>query len=139
MNCIVVIGNIAREPETRTTQSGVAVTTFTVAVQRERRNANGTYDADFLPVVAWRHNSDYVSRYLHKGSKVAVEGSVQTRSYDAQDGSKRFVTEIIADRVEGLDRRENTQPTQTAQPQKPAEPAGADDFTEVEDDSLPFD
>lgn len=141
MNRAIIIGNIATDLETRTTQSGVSVTTFRVAVQRERRNQNGTYDADFLPVVAWRYNSDYVSKYLHKGSKIAVEGSIQTRSYDAQDGSKRFVTEIIADRVEGLDRRENTQaqPAQPVHPQKPAEPAGADDFTEVDDDSLPFD
>jgi len=140
MNKIIVTGNIAREPESRTTQSGVSVCTFTVAVQRTVKNANGTYDADFLPVVAWRQTADYVARYLHKGSKVAVEGSVQTRSYDAQDGSKRYVTEIIADRVEGLDRRENndnrsvSRPAQQAAPQQPA----ANDFTEVEDDSLPF-
>ena len=146
MNKCVIVGNIAREPESRTTQGGVSVATFTVAVQREFRNANGTYDADFLPVVAWRQAADYVTRYLHKGSKVAVDGSIQTRSYDAQDGSKRYVTEIIANRVEGLDRRENNdsrpvsngqqQPRQAAQQ---TTPPASDDFSEVDDDQLPFD
>lgn len=134
MNRIFVTGNIARDPEARTTQSGLSVCTFTVAVQRSVKNANGTYDADFLPVVAWRQTADFVSRYLHKGSKVAVEGSVQTRSYDAQDGSKRYVTEIIADRVEGMEPRNSNGGNRPA----PQAPQGADDFTEVDDDELPF-
>lgn len=144
MNKVVIIGNIARDPEAFTTQTGITRSTFTVAVQRSVKNANGTYDADFLPVVAWRQTADFVNRYLTKGSKVAVEGSVQTRSYEAQDGSKRYVTEIIADRVESLGSRNDGQqaarPAQHPQAQHaPQEPQGADDFTEIDDDSeLPF-
>ena len=140
MNKAFLIGRLTKEPEAYTTQGGVSRSNFTLAVQRDHRNANGTYDADFLNVVAWRQTADYINRYMHKGSMVAVEGSIQTRSYDAQDGSKRHVTEIIADHVQGLDRRENTQ--QGARPAQqqaaPAQPEGADDFSEVQDSELPF-
>lgn len=102
-----------------------------MAVQRDHKNQNGTYDADFLPVVAWRQTADFVNKYLHKGSRVAVNGSIQTRTYDAQDGSKRYVTEIIANRVEGLG-----DPNHNGQQQAPQQ--GMNDFTEVEDSELPF-
>lgn len=127
---------MANDPEAFTTQSGISRSGFKVAVQRDHKNQNGTYDADFLPVVAWRQTADYVNKYLHKGSRVAVNGSIQTRSYDAQDGSKRYVTEIIADRVEGLgdpNRDGQRQQATQAAPQQ-----GANDFTEVDDDQLPF-
>lgn len=128
---------MTRDPEARTTQSGISSSTMTVAVQRKFKNQNGTYDADFLNVVAWRQTADYCNKYLHKGSKVAVEGSIQTRSYDAQDGSKRYVTEIIADHVEGLDSR-NSENKPAANPAARASQSTMDDFTGVDDDGLPF-
>ena len=127
MNKVMIIGNLAHDPKGFTTQSGVTSSTFTVAVQRRFANAQGVREADFLTVVAWRGTADFCNRYLTKGRKVAVEGSLQTRSFDAQDGSKRHVVEIIADHVETLDKRETT--AQSA----PGE------FKEVEDDELPFD
>ena len=126
MNKVILIGNLASDVESRTTSSGVANCTFRLAVQRRFTNANGVREADFLPVVCWRQTAELCSKYLMKGSKVAIEGSIQTRSYDAQDGTKRYVTEIIADGVEFLTRREDQ--AQTAQT----------GFVEVEDDSLPF-
>ena len=138
MNKVIITGRITKDPEAFTTQSGISRSTFTVAVQRPRKNQQGTYDSDFLPVVAWRQTADYVNRYLHKGSKIAVEGSIQTRSYDAQDGSKRYVTEILADHVEGLDSRENGAQTATRPAQPAAQEQGANDFTEVDDQELPF-
>jgi single-strand DNA-binding protein len=140
MNHVTIIGRLARDPEARTTQGGVSTSTMTVAVNRRYRNKDGQYDADFLPVVAWRQTADYCNRYLRKGSKVAVEGSIQTRNYTAQDGSKRYVTEIIADHVEGLDSRNadgNSATTGNAAPQQ-SQDAGKDDFTEVMDEDLPF-
>ena len=104
----------------------------------------GVREADFIPVVAWRQSADFVNRYLTKGSKVAVEGSMQVRSYDAQDGSKRYVTEVIADSVESLatvgDGQARAPSPWTTGPPPPAPPAGPamNDFTEVEDDELPF-
>ena len=105
MNKAILIGNLTRDPEARTTQSGVSVTTFTIAVNRRFTNAQGVREADFINIVAWRQTAELCARYLSKGRKVAVEGSIQTRSYDAQDGSKRYVTEIIADSVESVGSR----------------------------------
>ena len=102
MNKAILIGNLARDPETRTTASGVTVCQFTIAVNRRYVNQQGVREADFIPIVAWRQTAELCSRYLSKGRKVAIDGRLQTRSYDAQDGSKRHVTEVIAEQVEFL-------------------------------------
>jgi len=102
MNKVFLVGNLTRDPETRTLGSGVTMCTFSIAVNRRFANANGTREADFLNIVTWRQLAETCSRYLAKGRKVSVIGSIQTRSYDAQDGSKRHVTEIVADEVEFL-------------------------------------
>lgn len=133
MNKVILVGNIASEPESRTTQSGVAQCSFRLAVQRRFKNANGEREADFLQIVCWRQTAEFAQRYLSKGRKVAVEGSIQTRSYEAQDGSKRYVTEIIADGVEAVGGREEG--AQSAQ--KPAQNHQVG-FTEVGEDELPF-
>jgi single-strand DNA-binding protein len=106
-----------------------------VAVQRRFKNADGNRDADFLTVVAWRQSADFCNKYLKKGQKVAVEGSVQKRSYTAQDGSKRWVTEIVADSVEALG-SPNSDHGPTPPPSR--DDASPDEFTEVDDDELPF-
>ena len=142
MNSVIIIGNLASDPEAYTTQGGVSRSSFRVAVRRRFSNANGEHESDFLPVVAWRNTAEFCNRYLKKGAKVAVEGSIQTRSYDAQDGSKRYVTEIIAENVESLSRSDGgargearPQPNRNAAP-APSMPEG---FTPVEEDSdLPF-
>ena len=97
MNHAFIIGNLTKDPEQRTTQNGISVCTFTVAVSR----SYGKDEADFIPVVAWRGLAESCGKNLHKGNRVAVCGSIQTRSYDAQDG-KRYVTEILADEVKFL-------------------------------------
>ena len=139
MNRVILIGNLANDPESRTTQSGIAQCSFRLAVQRRFKGANGERDTDFLPVVCWRQTAEFAQRYLAKGRKVAVEGSIQTRSYDAQDGSRRYVTEIIADSVEAVGgREEGAQDAQGAQSaQEPAQNHQMG-FTEVDDDDLPF-
>ena len=141
MNKAILIGNLARDPETRTTASGVTVCQFTIAVNRRYVNQQGVREADFIPIVAWRQTAELCSRYLSKGRKVAVEGVIQVRSYDAQDGSKRYVTEIIADNVEFADSRPDGARSRTDNPPPPPEPAGfqpSNGFTEVDDDELPF-
>lgn len=145
MNRAILIGNLASDPESRTTQSGIAQCSFRLAVQRRFKGANGERETDFLPIVCWRQTAEFAQKYLAKGRKVAVEGSIQTRSYDAQDGSKRYVTEIIADSVEAVGGREdgaqnaqNAQNVQNARgAQKPAQNRQMG-FTEVNDDELPF-
>ena len=99
MNRAIIIGRLTKDPEMRTTSGGIANTTFTVAVNRNFTSQNGEREADFLNCVAWRKQAENIAKFCTKGSQVAVEGRIQTRSYDAQDGSKRYVTEIIADNV----------------------------------------
>jgi single-strand DNA-binding protein len=141
MNKVILIGNLCDNPEAYTTQSGISRSTFRIAVQRRFANAQGVREADFLPVIAWRQTAEFCNKYLLKGRKVAVEGSIQTRSYDAQDGSKRYVTEIIADSVEALGSREDNRPAEApATPTQRNEQQRMDTsgFTEVEDDQLPW-
>lgn len=99
MNKVILIGRLTRDPEMRTTPSGVATTSFTIAVQRNYANAQGDREADFINCVAWRKQAENIAKYCIKGSQVAVDGRIQTRNYDAQDGTKRYVTEVIADNV----------------------------------------
>ena len=103
MNKVFLIGNLTRDPEMRSTQSGVAVCNFTIAVNRRFRNPQtGQQETDFLNVIAWRQLAELCSKYLAKGRKVAVAGSIQTRQYEAKDGSKRTAWDIVADEVEFL-------------------------------------
>lgn len=99
MNKVILIGRLTRDPEMNTTPSGIANTRFSVAVQRTFTNQNGEREADFINCVAWRKQAENIAKYCSKGSQVAVEGRIQVRNYDAQDGTKRYVTEVIADNV----------------------------------------
>lgn len=103
LNKVILIGNLAADPEIRTTTTGIPVGSFTVAVNRTFTSANGEREADFIRCVCFKKTAENVGRYINKGSKVAVEGRIQTRSYDAQDGTKRYVTEVICDTVTFLD------------------------------------
>lgn len=141
MNSVQLIGNLTDEPKLTVTTSGVPVCSFRIAVQRRFANQQGVREADFLPVVAWRQTGELCAKYLSKGRKCAIRGSIQTRSYDAKDGGKRYVTEIIADEVEFLPSGSgNGQGGRPAQEQAP--PAGGYDadtgFAQVDDDDLPF-
>lgn len=105
MNRIYIIGNLTRDPELNTTNSGVSVCRFTVAVQRRMSNADGVREADFFNVSAWRGTADNCAKFLKKGSKVAVTGSIQIRNFDRADGTKGTSVEITADEVEFLSPR----------------------------------
>lgn len=107
MNKFIGIGNLTKDVDLRTTQSGKAVATLTIAVNRRFKGQDGEKVTDFFTVVAWNQLGEMCGKYLAKGKKVAVSGELQTRSYDAKDGTKRYVTEIIADEVEFLSPREN--------------------------------
>lgn len=141
MNKVILIGNLANDPESRTTASGVSVCQFRLAVQRRFANQQGVREADFFNIVAWRQTAELCARYLSKGRKVAVEGSIQNRTYDAQDGSRRYITEIVADQVEFLSSPQGDRQQRADNPPPPSEPSGytsdPDAFTDV-DDELPF-
>jgi len=97
-NRAILIGRLVADPEMRTTPNGVNVATFRIAVDRPY-SKNAEKKADFITIVAWRQQAEFVCRYFSKGRAIGVEGSIQTRDYTAQDGSKRYVFEVVADRV----------------------------------------
>ena len=105
MNKVYLIGNLTRDPEISTTTSGISVCRMSIAVSRRFANAEGGRDADFFNITAWRGTADNCARFLKKGNKIAVSGSIQTRTYDKQDGTKGFSIDIIADEVEFLTSR----------------------------------
>ena len=102
MNHFVGIGRLTRDPEVRYTQSGKACAKFTLSIDR-RKSSDGNQQADFIPCVAWEKTAEVISQYVKKGQKIAVEGRIQTRSYDAQDGNKRYVTEVVVQSMEFCD------------------------------------
>ena len=165
MNQVQLVGNLTRDPESGTTQSGVAYCRFTVACQRRFKDANGNYQADFIQCTAWRQTAEFVQRYFQKGNKIGLIGSITTGSYTGQDGQKRYTTEVTVDNVEFVGGRSDGggQAAQSGQPaggQPNRNPNGSipgimqpprnqqqrmdlngqsnDDFMEVDDDELPF-
>lgn len=137
MNKVYLIGNLTRDPETRTTQNGLTVCSFTLAVNRRMKKQDGTQETDFINVTAWRQLGELCAKYLSKGKKAAVSGSLQTRTYEAKDGSKRSAFEIVAEEVEFL--------TPVGAGAQMGNSGGAEghqegngEFTKVEDDQLPF-
>lgn len=161
MNKVFLIGRLTRDPELRYTGSNTAVATFSLAVNRNFTSANGEREADFINIVVWRKQAENVKNYLTQGSQVAIDGRIQTRSYDGQDGQKRYVTEVIADNVEFLGSKNSSNNssnnfTPASTPAEPTpydfggtqEPKGTDvnsnpfaDFgasIEISDDELPF-
>ena len=108
MNRIVLVGRLAQEPELRYTQTGIAVAKFTVAVNRPFVNQQGEREADFIDIVVWRNQAENCANYLSKGRLVGIDGRLQIRSYETADGQRRRVAEVVADRVEFLDRARDT-------------------------------
>lgn len=102
MNKVFLIGRLTRDPELRYTGNNTAVATFSIAVNRNFSNQDGVREADFINIVVWRKQAENVKNYLSQGSQVAIDGRIQTRSYDDQNGNKRYVTEVVADNVEFL-------------------------------------
>ena len=141
MNKCVLIGNLTKDPELRTIAStGNSVCNFTIAVSRRFENQKGERDVDFIPIVVWKVQAENCAKYLRKGSQVAVSGSIQTRTYEAQDKTRRYVTEILADEVKFLNRVATTKPESPNQPEQPRhhdEFEGASDMQEIDED-MPF-
>ena len=143
MNKVILVGNLTRDPELITTTNGVSLCRFSLAVQRRFAGPDGEREADFINIVVWRGQADNCYKYLKKGSKCGIVGSLQTRSYDAQDGTKRYSTDVVADEVEFLSTKgssnseESFEPTETG-----SKSSGKNDvvnkFEPIDDDNLPF-
>lgn len=129
-NKVILMGRLAKDVDARNTTSGKTVARFTLAVdRRQRKNTNGQQTADFLNIVAWESLADFCSNYLRKGTKILLEGQLQSRSYEAQDGSKRYVTEVVARDIEFAESKGSQSNTQLI---------GQIQGTAVTDDDIPF-
>lgn len=126
LNRIVLIGRLTRDPELKYTPSGVAVTTFSIAVNRMRKNAQGEKETDFINIVAWQKTAEFAANYLTKGRLISVDGRLQIRSWVAQDGTKRTTAEVVAENLEGLDKpKERTEGSADYGSHEPAPEASA--------------
>ena len=139
MNKVILVGNLTRDPELSETPSGVAVCRFAIAVSRDYANADGTRETDFFNITVWRGRAENCGKYLKKGNKVAVVGSLQTRSYEDKDGIKRNITDIVASEVEFLSSKSSQE---NGEEEFVSQPTRSNKKPELEvmanDDTLPF-
>lgn len=109
MNRVCLIGRLTKDPQLKTTKSGVSQTTFTLAVNRKQKNDDGTNQADFINCISWRETADTIFKYFVKGKEIGIEGHIQTGSYEAQDGTKRYTTDVVVDFFDFIGNKETTQ------------------------------
>lgn len=133
MNKVILIGNLTKDPEITTTSNGVSVCRFTLAISRRYTNSEGERDADFINIVVWRALAENSHKFLRKGSKAGVVGNLQTRSYDAADGTKRYVTEVVAEEVEFISTR-----SYDGEQNARKEEADVSKLEPIDDSDLPF-
>ena len=142
INSVVIMGRLTYDPELRSTQSGVSVVRITIACDRSYQKSNEERKADFIDVTAWRQTAEFISRYFHKGSMIAVQGSIQTDNYTDRDGNKRKSFQIVANNVSfcGSKAESGVNTEHGEQPASGYSSADNSDFEEIvdDDDDLPF-
>ncbi|MCQ0053576.1 single-stranded DNA-binding protein [Pediococcus acidilactici] len=142
INRTVLVGRLTKDPELRYTGSGTAVATFTIAVNRQFTNSNGEREADFINCVMWRKAAENFCNFTRKGSLVGIDGRVQTRSYENQQGQRVFITEIVAENfslLESKNSNQNSQNKQSGQSSPSKNPNNAfNSMPDIKDDDLPF-
>lgn len=143
LNCAIIMGRLTADPELRTTASGLSVTSFSVAVDRRFQRQGEEKQTDFINVVAWRQTAEFVSRYFHKGSMIAVQGSIQTRNYEDKNGNKRTAVKIVADNVSfcGSKAETGTGAPAVSRPAPSYQGGSTDGFSVLptnDDDAFPF-
>jgi len=144
LNCAVIMGRLVADPELRKTGSGISVTSFTVAVERRYVRSNEERQADFIDVIAWRQTAEFICKFFSKGSMIAIQGSIQTRSYEDRNGNKRKAVEIVADNASFCGSKSETGTGYRAESPAAVQPApsyataDAGDFKEIPEDDLPF-
>ena len=143
MNKVVLVGRITADPELRYTQSNIAYTRFTLAVNRNFKNESGETEADFISCVAWNKLAETISNYVKKGNRIGIAGRIQTGSYDKEDGSKGYLTDVIVNELEFLEskNKEGRPAPEYTEGQAPADEdpfSGFGDSVQVTDDDLPF-
>lgn len=136
INSVVLTGRLTSAPELKTTQSGVPVTSFSIAVDRPYKSGDEK-QADFINIVAWRNTAEFISKYFIKGSAIGIEGSIQTRKYQDKDGNNRTAFEVLANRVHFIESKRNGEQESNDMPTQ--QKADTGDFASLDDDEdLPF-
>ena len=142
MNKVILVGNLTKDPELTTTNNGISLCRFTLAVQRRFTTSDGEREADFINIVVWRAQADNCYKYLKKGSKAGVVGTLQTRAYDGNDGTRKYETEVVAEEVEFLASKGATNSDEAEAPTAGSKSTGKSDvvnkFEPIDDDNLPF-
>lgn len=142
MNKVILIGRLVKDPEVKTTQSQIAVCSFTIAVDRRIKSANGERLADFIACVAWRQQAEFLGKYFQKGSRLGIIGNLQSRSYDDTNGKKVYVTEVIVEEIEFVESKRDGQTNDNWKPsaEQSAPPIENGFYPAMDDDTtLPFD
>ena len=143
MNSVCLLGRLTADPELRTTQNGISVTNFTVAVDRSYTPKGQEKQADFIPAQAWRHTAEFLCKYFRKGQRIALQGSLQSRSYTDKEGNKRTAYEVVAEHVFFAESKNGgtapVAPTVDYSERVQQSSPPADDFEEIPDErELPF-
>ena len=142
MNKVILVGNLTKDPELVTTNNGISLCRFTLAVQRRFTTSDGEREADFINIVVWRAQADNCYKYLKKGSKAGVVGTLQTRAYDGNDGTRKYATEVVAEEVEFLASKGAVNGEEAEAPAAGSKSTGKSDvvnkFEPIDDDNLPF-
>lgn len=136
MNKFFAIGRLTKEPELRYTTSGVAVTSFSIAVNRTFKNAEGEYEADFINCVAYKHQAETIAKYIKKGDRLGIEARIQTRSYENQEGKTIRLTEAIIEHMDFIESRKSEE-KQQEEPELETDPFLEEQLT-IEDNDLPW-
>jgi single-strand DNA-binding protein len=142
MNKVILLGRLTRDPEVKTTQNQVELCSFTVAVDRSYKDANGEKQTDFISCIAWRQKAKLLGQYFEKGSRIGIIGNLQSRNYDDNDGKKVYVTEVLVDEIEFVDsKKDREEQREEPEEQEVVPETGVQQFYPGTDDdtSLPHD
>jgi len=137
INNVVLVGRLTRDPELRYTPSNVAVATFSLAVNRNFKNQSGDYEADFISCIMWRQQVENFANWVKKGNLVGITGRIQTRSYDNQQGQRVYVTEVVAESFQILEKKDNSANNASMENQIPPNFEKTNPM-DISDDDLPF-
>ena len=137
INNVTLVGRLTRDPELKYTPSNIAITTFNLAVNRNFKGVNGEREADFINCMIWRKQAELLAEWCKKGNLVGITGGIQTRSYDNQQGQRVYVTEVVAETFQLLEKRDNSANQSNIEEQMPAS-FGTTNPLDISDDDMPF-
>ncbi|PKK87760.1 MAG: single-stranded DNA-binding protein [Tenericutes bacterium HGW-Tenericutes-8] len=138
LNRVVLVGRITKDPELKRTQNNIAVVSFTIAVNRQFSNEQGESQADFIQCVAWRKQAENMQSYVRKGALLGIDGRIQTRNYETQNGETRYVTEVVCDAVQFLESKKSDSSTPTYEPIEDDDPFVSSNKSLASEEDLPF-